>query len=266
MIPTPTKTLEEISTSYNDRKVYVVPLPDFTVYPRGLRDHRDDYLWILFTIFRIFLWPRKNVLEDTKAMSPFLRVINEEDDTEIYNTPSIIAVLAFKWSAARRHFIRHILVYLIYTVTFAISVLSYSFDRETRETLVDYRSSIPLTVNFILYVYSGWYLIATEIVQLKRAGWSGYFSLYNMFDVGSVLLPFAVNIAAVLNFSKVIEVKYSIYNTALAFTTLVMWFELVNWSYYFFIIAVFFNSLFYFILFTNFILFLFVVVIIIEIF
>ncbi|RHZ86593.1 hypothetical protein Glove_48g73 [Diversispora epigaea] len=115
-----TRWYYRFQTSRNNRKVYIVPLPDFTVCPnpKGLEDHSKDYskffLFIL-TLFRISLWPRRKVINNTKKMSPFLRVIHEEDGHEeevyeIYKTPTIMAVLDFKWSATRRYFIRHIII------------------------------------------------------------------------------------------------------------------------------------------------------------
>ncbi|CAG8483301.1 8760_t:CDS:2 [Diversispora eburnea] len=229
----PHHTLVEISTSYNDRKVYKVPLPDFTVYPKGLKDHNENYLWILFTLFRIFWWPRGNVIKDTSEKSPFLRVIHEEESNEIYRTPAIMAVSAFKWSAARRHFIRHILTYILYAITYTITVISYSFTGESTNLFKSDSAAVIKSISFFVYVYTGWYLIVTEIVQLKRAGWYKYISIYSFFDIASVLLPFAVNIVSILNIYEVINLKYSVYNTVLAFTALVMWLEVLLLLRYF---------------------------------
>ncbi|CAG8582551.1 3148_t:CDS:10 [Diversispora eburnea] len=96
-------------TSQNDRKVYMVPLPDFTANPKSKdsnskdpkdsnpKDLKSKILWVLYTIF----WPRKKVINKKKEMSPFLRVINEEKGYEIYRTPAIMAVLDLKWKAAQ---------------------------------------------------------------------------------------------------------------------------------------------------------------------
>ncbi|RHZ60909.1 hypothetical protein Glove_350g151 [Diversispora epigaea] len=230
------KSLMEISASYNDRKVYKVPLPDFTAYPKGLKDHSDNYLWFLFTLFRIIWWPRKNVIKETSEMSPFLRVIYEEETAEIYRTPTIIAVSAFKWSAARRHFIRHIIVYLLYYITYTITVISYSFTGESTSVTNLFKTEsagVIKTFSTFIYYYTGWYLIITEIVQLRREGWKRYISIYNMFDIASVILPFAVIVAGVLSDLEVINLEYSVYNTVLAFTVLVMWLEVLLLLRYF---------------------------------
>ncbi|CAG8822499.1 487_t:CDS:1, partial [Dentiscutata erythropus] len=161
----------------------------------------------------------------TSEKSPFLRVIHEEESNEIYRTPAIMAVSAFKWSAARRHFIRHILTYILYAITYTITVISYSFTGESTNLFKSDSAAVIKSISFFVYVYTGWYLIVTEIVQLKRAGWYKYISIYSFFDIASVLLPFAVNIVSILNIYEVINLKYSVYNTVLAFTALVMWLE-----------------------------------------
>ncbi|CAG8621252.1 11720_t:CDS:2, partial [Diversispora eburnea] len=240
------KTLMEISASYNDRKVYKVPLPDFTVYPKGLEDHSESYLWLLFALFRIFWWPRKNVIKHTSEKSPFLRVIHEEESYEIYQTPTIIAVSAFKWSAARRHYIRHILTYILYAITYTITVVSYSFTGESTSVsnLFQTKSSgVIKTLYTFIYYYSGWYLIATEVVQLKREGWNKYISLYNMFDIASVLFPFAVVVAGILSELELITLTYSAYNTVLAFTALVLWLEVVGPGRFIYIVTSIMNTI-----------------------
>ncbi|CAG8456704.1 7997_t:CDS:2 [Diversispora eburnea] len=191
------KGYNRIEASHNDRKVYIAPLPDFTVYPnpKDLEDHNENYFWFLFTLFRISLWPRKKVINNTNEMSPFLRVIHEEKGYEIYQTPTIMAVLDFKWSAAH--------------------------------------SNIVLAICLFVYLYTGWYLIVTEIVQLKREGWYRYINFYNIFDLGSVLFPLADNIASILYYRQVLIIQYSILNPVLAFTALVMWLQLILLMRYF---------------------------------
>ncbi|RHZ79951.1 hypothetical protein Glove_139g241 [Diversispora epigaea] len=169
--------LTRSEASHNDRKVYMVPLPDFTVYPdpKDLEDHSENYskyFWFLFSLFRISLWPRRKVINNTKKMSPFLRVIHEEEGYEIYQTPAIMAVLDFKWPA-------------------------------------------------------------TQIVQLKREGLSKYMNIHNLFDLAAVFLPMADNIASFLYDHQVLVLHYSVFNSVLAFTALVMWLELLLLMRYF---------------------------------
>ncbi|CAG8540480.1 7195_t:CDS:10, partial [Diversispora eburnea] len=174
--------------SASDRKVCMVPLPNFTVYPKDSQDQDPKdlkdfkkYFLIFFSLFRILLWPRRKVINDTKQMSPFLRIIHEEIDDEIYRTPAFMAVLDFKWAAARLYCIRYILV--------------------------------------------GWYLIVTEVLQIKRGG-RKYVKISNMVDQISVILPLLNYIAAILYDHQVLIFHKSAYNTFLAFTTLILWLEL----------------------------------------
>ncbi|RHZ79993.1 hypothetical protein Glove_139g319 [Diversispora epigaea] len=189
-----------IEASHNDRKVYIVPLPDFTVYPnpKDLEDNNENnskYFWLLFKPFQIFFWPRIKVNNNTKKMSPFLRVIHEEKGYEIYQIPTIMAVLDFKWSAAH--------------------------------------SKIMLAVLLFVFIYTGSYLIVTEIVQLKREGWYRYMNIYNMFDLGSMLLPLVIIIAMVLDYCGKIILQNSVFIPVVAFTALVMWLEVLFLLRYF---------------------------------
>ncbi|RHZ78105.1 hypothetical protein Glove_168g141 [Diversispora epigaea] len=213
-------------TPHNDCKVYIVPLPDFTVYPKDLdsKDSKDysgseNYLnrfCSIPTFLRMFLWPHRKVVDDPKEMSPFLRVIHEEKGYEIYQTPTIMAVLGFKWSAARRYFIFHIIMYILYAI-------SYTLAFESNEVIV--------TICFFLYHFTGFYLIVTEIVQLKNEGWYRYMNVYNVFDLGSVLLPLA-NFIYLFYFKEII-LPDSIFLPIYAFTDLVMWLEVLFLLRYF---------------------------------
>ncbi|PKC55917.1 hypothetical protein RhiirA1_474800, partial [Rhizophagus irregularis] len=53
-------------------------------------------------------------------MSPFLRMIRADNGAEIYDNPSMAAVIDFKWNAARNHFLRHALIYVVFALLFAI--------------------------------------------------------------------------------------------------------------------------------------------------
>ncbi|RHZ80014.1 hypothetical protein Glove_139g244 [Diversispora epigaea] len=239
-------------TSRSDRKVYMVPLPDFTVpnhkdsnpnpedpAPKGREDQSENYLkyfWFLFVFLRIFFWPRRKVITNTREMSPFLRVIHEEKEKgyKIYQTPTIMAVLDFKWSAARRYFIRHIFMYIFYAISYIITIISYSFNGESKMVnLIEIDSNLLFTISLLVYLYTGWYLIVTEIVQLKREGWYRYINVYNMVDLAALLFPFANNIVSILYDHQVLIFSYSIFNTVLAFTALVMWLELLLLLRYF---------------------------------
>ncbi|RHZ79985.1 hypothetical protein Glove_139g299 [Diversispora epigaea] len=206
------KCFYRIETSHDDRKVYIVPLPDFTVYPPNLKGHEDRSKWFwIVTFFRIFFWPRRKVIHNTKKMSPFLRVIHEEKGYEIYQTPTIMAILGFKWSTARRYYIHHIIMYLLFATAFTLEF-----------------ENVPgtiFTIFVLVRMYTGLYLIVTEIVQLKREGWHRYKNIYHVFDLGSVLLPTGIFIVNYLFNSEKISLKLSDLIAAYAFTDLVIWLE-----------------------------------------
>ncbi|RHZ80046.1 hypothetical protein Glove_139g230 [Diversispora epigaea] len=178
---------KDVEPSNNDRKVYKVPLPYFTVYsyprdpvPRDPEDNSENYskyFLFLFTLFRISLWPRRKIIKNIKEMSPFLRVIHEEKGYEFYKTPTIMAVLDFKWLAARRYFIRHFLMNIVYAISFGITVIPYSLKGETNAILI---------ISFCIYLYTGWYLIVTKILHLSR---KPYINIYSIFNLGPLLLP-----------------------------------------------------------------------------
>ncbi|RHZ60332.1 hypothetical protein Glove_355g30 [Diversispora epigaea] len=214
-----------IESSRDDHKVYIVPLPDFTVYPnpKGHEDH-SKYFWI-FTFFRKIFWPHRKVITNTKKMSPFLRVIHEEKDHKIYQTPTLMAALNFKWSAARRYYIHHIIMYILY-------VISYTLSFELAYIIEFYIFIVPV------FLYTGLYLIVTEIMQLKREGWNRYMNIYNMFDLGSVLLPLLniiyqeILIYLLDSYSYYIYL-YSVFQIIFTFTDLIIWLEVLFLLRYF---------------------------------
>ncbi|RHZ78059.1 hypothetical protein Glove_168g166 [Diversispora epigaea] len=219
-------------TSNNNRKVFIVPFKDFTVC-KNPKDHNKNYpqyFWILSTLFQKSLWRNRKAIENTKKMSPFIRVIREEKGYEIYQSPIIMAVLDFKWPAARRYYIQYIIIYISYVISFILTVGAHS------STRIDYlfkvESKTILKISLFVYFYTGWYLIATEIVQLMREGPRRYISIYNNFDLASVLLPLACNILVTLDYHENIILQNSAFNAVLATTALVTWLELLLLSRY----------------------------------
>ncbi|RHZ60330.1 hypothetical protein Glove_355g38 [Diversispora epigaea] len=207
-----------IEASRDDHKVYIVPLPDFTVYPnpKGHED-RSKYFWI-FIFFRRFFWPHRKVITNTKKMSPFLRVIHEEKDHKIYQTPTLMAALNFKWSAARRYYIHHIIMYILHVISYTLS-----FEEIKKKSL--YVS--------LIFLSTGLYLIVTEIMQIKREGWNRYMNIYNMFDLGSVLLPLLSRIFYIIIYSSDYMGLYSVFEIIFTFTDLIIWLEVLFLLRYF---------------------------------
>ncbi|CAG8457697.1 5945_t:CDS:2 [Dentiscutata heterogama] len=77
----------------NDEKVYMVPLPNFTIYSQS--DSSQGFIATLRKFIKIMIYPRSRVISK-KNYSPFLHVIDNENDTKMYNCPSIIAATEFK--------------------------------------------------------------------------------------------------------------------------------------------------------------------------
>jgi hypothetical protein len=57
---------KSISSPY---QVYIVPLPDFTVYPEEI-DNKRDKLWkILLKLLKMLIWPRGHIIEKEEKIS-----------------------------------------------------------------------------------------------------------------------------------------------------------------------------------------------------
>ncbi|RGB22453.1 hypothetical protein C1646_822539 [Rhizophagus diaphanus] len=166
-------------------QVYMVPLPDFIVYPEKFEDKRVEYWKIPFKLLKLLFWPRGHVLKKKHQMSPFLRMIRADNGAEIYDNPSMAAVIDFKWNAARNHFLRHALIYVVFALLFAFlngAIKGISFD-----------SDLGVIIMLVLFYWLGFYLLNTERIQLKFEGWRRYFSFYNFFDLFSVIFPLVLN-------------------------------------------------------------------------
>ncbi|RIA85669.1 hypothetical protein C1645_830442 [Glomus cerebriforme] len=204
-------------------QIYVVPLPDFIVYPDNFDEKREAYWKIPFKFLKLLFWPRGHVFKKESQMSPFLRMIRKDDSAEIYDNPSMAAVIDFKWNAARNHFLRHALIYLMYALIYAILTDSIKGATEVLSTLYG-------IILLVLFYWLGFYLLNTERIQLKYEGWKRYIGLYNFFDLISVIIPMAVicsNIYYGLKYNdnnpQNIEQALAIFNS---FAILIMWIEL----------------------------------------
>ncbi|RHZ79973.1 hypothetical protein Glove_139g215 [Diversispora epigaea] len=145
-------------TSHNARKVYIVPLPDFTECPNP-KDLEDK-----------ILWPRRKVINDPKDMSPFHRVIYEEKDYEIYRTPTIMAILDFKWSTARSVLLP--LADIILGILYNYQVLTFQFS--------EFNSALAFTILVL------WF----ELILLMRYFKSSGRYIYIIYSISTTIWPF----------------------------------------------------------------------------
>ncbi|GBB88830.1 hypothetical protein RclHR1_15440001 [Rhizophagus clarus] len=234
-------------------QVYMVPLPDFTLYPEGIDDKRKGCWMIFLKFLKLLIWPHGHVIKEEKKMSPFLRMILNENSAEIYDNPSIAAIIDFKWNLARGYYFRQILLYFIFAVNFALIVRAIDgtdadsiFDSMEKNKIKSgeysnldllfvfhriYGIGKPITLHWI-----GGYLLNTERIQLKYVGWKRYFNFYNFFDLFSVILPlivisihpFGLDRDDINDMASLI-----IYTSFTSFTILVISFELVLLLRYF---------------------------------
>ncbi|PKK61042.1 hypothetical protein RhiirC2_817389 [Rhizophagus irregularis] len=176
-------------------QVYVVPLPDFTLYPEGIDDKRKECWMIFLKFLKLLIWPRGHVIRKEEKMSPFLRMIRNENSAEIYDNPSIAAIIDFKWNLARSFFFRKILLYFIFTMCYGLMV--YSFKGYRIAPSIENDENVAILVSIAIYYFAismgffwtGGYLLNTERIRLKYDGWKRYFNFYNFFDSVSILLP-----------------------------------------------------------------------------
>ncbi|CAG8443013.1 9129_t:CDS:2 [Funneliformis caledonium] len=228
----PSNRPPKTKTSKNIRKidqVYMVPLPDFTVFPDGIHDKRRFWS-IPIVLLKLLFWPRNHIIEQEGKLSPFLRMIRNDYTTEIYDNPSIAAVIDYKWNVARTYFVRQALTYLAFGLSYTI--LSNTMEQFVRPQIPNYIIALV-----VLFYWLGFYLLNTERVQLKYVGWRRYFSVYNFFDLFSVILPFtAASIQLYYNLSdyfryksnaitSYFELDQEMFTIFDSFTTLTIWLE-----------------------------------------
>ncbi|GES91142.1 hypothetical protein GLOIN_2v1471210 [Rhizophagus clarus] len=220
-------------------QIYMVPLPDFTLYPEGIDDKRKGCWMIFLKFLKLLFWPRGHVIKKEEKMSPFLRMILNENSAEIYDNPSIAAIIDFKWNLARGYYFRQILLYLIFAVNFALIVraidgvdsssilfsIMKSANYENRGLILVFYQIYRIGKIISFYLIGG-YLLNTERIQLKYVGWKRYFNFYNFFDLFSVILP-------LIFLSIYVYLYYQNLIIFISLTILVISFELVLLLRYF---------------------------------
>ncbi|CAG8626949.1 10292_t:CDS:2 [Funneliformis mosseae] len=215
---------KEFKTPSLINQVYMVPLPDFTVYPEGIDDKREEYWKIPFKLLRLLIWPRGHIIKKEEKLSPFLRMIRNDNSAAIYDNPSIAAVIDFKWNAARKYFLRHVVVYFVFALTYALLTSAIKGSNRVIAKVEAYLDVYLIIANVFFY-WLGFYILNTERVQLKYDGWKRYFSVYNFFDLFSVILPLITATIHIFELEQSPQDfrKFTILNS---FTILTMWMEL----------------------------------------
>jgi hypothetical protein len=194
----------------------VVPLPDFTVYPECI-DQKAPKWKIPFLLLKILLKPRGYTVQEDHQRSSFLRFIRQDENEVFYDNPAMEACINFKWESARNHFIRHIILYILYALSFGLIT-----------GVINYKNYEKISyLYYFIFYYLGYYLLSKEIIQLRYDGWK-YFTVYHILDLLACIVP----LASLTAFYSV-----EIFNTwhlfektriiIITFVILLLWFELI---------------------------------------
>ncbi|CAH1766525.1 2254_t:CDS:2, partial [Entrophospora sp. SA101] len=209
----------------------LAPLPDFTVYPENVKPQNVNYRFLPLQLLKILIWPRNYTITKDHKLSPFIRTIRKDKNGITLDNPSVEAIIDFKWRAARNHFIRHCILYSSFALLFGVitGAVKNKFFTQHQKDSSGYGIEILSYLLTTIFYYLGYYLLAIELVQFRHEGWRRYFSVYNFFDIASVIMPLAAYSVGL------IRAKYDTddpitsgrqLTIAISFTILVMWFEL----------------------------------------
>ncbi|CAG8593274.1 6937_t:CDS:2, partial [Funneliformis mosseae] len=190
----------------------LVPLPDFTVYPDGTKNQDINYRTLPFRLLRMLVWPRGYTITKPSKLSPFLRVIRKDKNGMLFDNPAMEAVIDFKWGSARNHFMRHALLFFCFAGLFCVltGAVRNSF---VKKTIVSAKQADD---------------DVAEVVQFMHEGVRRYVSVYNFFDLASIIMPLATYTVELIRESRgdVPPNQLKQLTIAIAFTVLVLWMEL----------------------------------------
>src|SRR6266511_5880160 len=101
--------------------VHIVPLPDFLVYPNGIKDGKLHSTKLATSLLKLLIFPRDYVINHNKTKpSSFLEVIREKRNELMYDNPSLEACIKFKFSSARSYYIRHLVQYFCFALVISL--------------------------------------------------------------------------------------------------------------------------------------------------
>ena len=253
----------------NLTSVRVVPLPDFFVYPHGIKDEKLHSTELAKSLLKLLLLPRGYVISHESNHSSFLRVIREKRNELMYDNPSLEACIKFKFSSARYYYVSHLVQYLSFALIISLQLglislptsVNITMDPEMDLLHYTYNRIIIVTFFFLLSLYFTYYLLAIEVRQVKQYKVKRYLNFYNFMDLISILLPFITSFGyyAINMMIYLYEINYmNISNNSFveglihfisenllginkvltitnSFVVLVLWLEFVSKFYYLFI-------------------------------
>ncbi|CAH1769677.1 12526_t:CDS:2, partial [Entrophospora sp. SA101] len=191
------KNMEDDNEMAKLTSVHIVPLPDFLVYPHGIKDEKVHLTKLIKRLLKLIFWPRKHVIRNNESdHSSFSRMLRQRRNELMCNNPSLEACIKFKFSSARWYYIRHLIHYLLFALMVSL-MLDLGGDPSVGEwdSAMEFLYTIfnpkIYTIYFTLTAYLSYYLLAIELVQVKQDKVKRYLNFYNFIDLASILFPFA---------------------------------------------------------------------------
>ncbi|GES77852.1 hypothetical protein GLOIN_2v1870320 [Rhizophagus clarus] len=173
---------EFITSPLHVSQVFIVPLPDFTVYPEEI-NYKQNHWMVPIKLLKLLVWPRGHVFEEEKKLSPFLRMIRNSDSAEIYDNPSIAAVIDYKWSSAKGFFLRHALMYLVFALMFSfVANTIKDINVSTQGTSLKYPMPLMSSVHYCLAAIC--FAYTTNFVIVFGFGHAMFILLSNTQNIG----------------------------------------------------------------------------------
>ncbi|GBB96337.1 hypothetical protein RclHR1_02730009 [Rhizophagus clarus] len=205
-------------------KLNVVPLPDFFTYPRISPNKNEKILnhYLAWRVLKNIILPHAYIEVGDLNYSPFYRILVRDNRITTFSNPSLAALVDYKWSKAQSYFIRSYAIYIVFALSF------WTLTNVTRNDVFTPITSKGLYFPLqILLFYIGYLRLAFEYLQLKYKGFRKYFTVYNFFDIISIIMPLCLVIS--LNFLDlgVSDLTLRYYTVATSLTSLVMWIELL---------------------------------------
>ncbi|CAG8708625.1 14751_t:CDS:10, partial [Funneliformis mosseae] len=181
--------------------VKIVPLHNFTVdnsLTFETNNFETSYLQLIIKLLKLIFIPRGYYRH--AQSSPFVDIIRNESNNDIFNNPVMEAVIDYKWKPARNYLLQLFVLYILFAACFA--------------------------------AICGTYLLVVEYRQFHHHGWKYYFNLFNCVDLASIIVAVIVMSVYVTPsfdtkkaFANVITTQEI--TIAISFTMLLLWFEFI---------------------------------------
>ncbi|CAB4417367.1 unnamed protein product [Rhizophagus irregularis] len=204
----------------------VVPFPGFTINRIKEQKKKHNLFKNILNLFRpIFIPPVHQIKQSEKnKLSPFSRMIRNENNDDIYDNPAIEAVIDFRWQKTKYLLYFFCLQFLIFAICFVLVSLAYL----DRGFIVNGNF---LLVLIIVFYYLAIYRFIIKVKQIRHRGYKYIFDLLNIVEMISIILPVTVMSIMLYDFrlsdgfgiieetdSKlVVEISFSIFLTWIQF-------------------------------------------------